>query len=120
VSEFVPGNPNDVAIHEHAAWQGAAPLYTDFIAPFTAFSGQLDIHLETSGLSITDRVLDVGCGPGALAGQLSEHAREVVGIDFADTMITEANLRYPELEFLQADAEKIPFDQAHFDVVIVN
>jgi SAM-dependent methyltransferase len=117
---FESGDPNAVAAHEHTAWQGAAPLYSDFIAPFTAFSGQLEIHLELSRLGSNDRVLDVGCGPGELANQLAKHAKEVIGIDFADAMISEASRRYPNLEFLQADAEQTPFDNARFDVVVVN
>ncbi len=120
VKTFTPGDPEVVASHEHKARQGAAPLYSDFIAPFTAFSGQLGIHLEQADLKPTDHVLDIGCGPGELAAQLAEKVEHMTGIDFADTMIAEARRRYPALEFHQADAEQLPFDGDQFDAVIVN
>lgn len=117
---FEQGEPDAVAAHEYAAWQGAAPVYSDFIAPFTAYSGQLALHMEQANLSETDNVLDVGCGPGQLSQQLALHAGKVTGIDFAEAMIEEAGRRFPDLEFLQADAESVPFEDAQFDVVIVN
>jgi len=117
---FTPGEPAAVAAHERAAWRGAAPLYSDFIAPFTAFSGQLQIHLKQALIGPTDHILDVGCGTGDLSDQLAAHVESVIGIDFADTMIAEAKRRHPRIEFYQSDAEELPFGDGQFDVVIVN
>ncbi len=79
-------------------------------------------------IAITDpprdaRVLDVACGPGHVSLAFAEVCREVVGID-----LTEAPLRIAEqsrqernianARFQLADADRIPFPDGHFDVVV--
>jgi ubiquinone/menaquinone biosynthesis C-methylase UbiE len=61
-------------------------------------------------------VLEVGCGTGTLLSMLSP-ARGV-GIDHSSKMVEIAAVKFPELEFLVADAEE--FDPGEtFDYVIV-
>ena len=72
----------------------------------------LDVDLSTS------RVLDVGCGFGYLTHRLSEYgARTTVGIDLMQHRIDEARTRYPSITFERADATKLPFDSASFDLI---
>ena len=113
-------DPHKVADHEHQAWQGAAPLYEEYISFMTACSGQLELVHEVSGISDDSVILDVGCGPGLLAAQLAPMVKSVVGIDFASNMIAEARSRFPDIEFHHADAENTPFDDHTFDCVILN
>ncbi len=113
-------DPQAVADQEHKTWQGAADDYVDFIAPFTATAGQLPILQEIGRISKQDSVLELGCGTGDLACQLNEIADRVVGIDFAENMIDIAARRFSDIEFKTADAEKVPFTDGAFDVVISN
>jgi demethylmenaquinone methyltransferase/2-methoxy-6-polyprenyl-1,4-benzoquinol methylase len=43
----------------------------------------------------------------------------VVGIDFSERMLERARRKAPELEWLQADVLKLPFQDASFDAVVV-
>ena len=120
MTDVLPKDPQSVANAEHRAWQAAASLYEDNVAFLTALSGQYELIQEVAGTEIDSAILDVGCGPGLLAAQLANSAKRVVGIDFSSNMIQEASSRFPQLEFHEADAEKIPFDDQTFDCVVVN
>ncbi len=111
---------DDVRKHEHEAWQGAAPLYSDFIAPFTAHSGQIDLHHEMSPIEKGQLVLDVGSGTGDVAIQLDRAGANVTGIDFAAEMVEVAKQRHPHINFIEADVESLPFENDAFDRAIAN
>jgi demethylmenaquinone methyltransferase/2-methoxy-6-polyprenyl-1,4-benzoquinol methylase len=67
-----------------------------------------------------DRVLDACCGTGDLAvAARKAGAGEVVGIDFSERMLERARRKAPELEWLQADVLKLPFEDASFDAAVV-
>jgi 2-polyprenyl-3-methyl-5-hydroxy-6-metoxy-1,4-benzoquinol methylase len=65
-----------------------------------------------------ERVLDVGCGDGTLAGELAAMGAEVVGIDVAEEPLRRARERHPGLELALVDGEG-PWELADgsFDVV---
>lgn len=67
-------------------------------------------------------VLDIGCGPGYLSLYLARRAEHVVGLDASPSMIRiarryrqEAGLR--NIDFLIADAHRMPFAPGSFDLV---
>jgi len=65
------------------------------------------------------RVLDVGCGTGALAVAILEQApqAEVVGIDPSAAFVEHARAHSPPgVRFEVADAQHLPFPDASFDV----
>lgn len=65
-------------------------------------------------------VLEVGCGQGWLTRQLLEALPEarVVGLDIRDDAIEFARELVPGAEFLVATGERLPFDDASFDLVV--
>ena len=75
------------------------------------------------------RVLEVGCGEGRLtalvaAQMVGEHGH-VTGIDMTPEMLAKARAAAAEMdaanvEFVESEAEQIPFPDASFDVVISN
>ncbi len=72
-----------------------------------------------------DRVLDVACGRGESARELVEHfGCHVVGIDYSKEKIQRANGLTEDVglsdraQFVQGDAEQLPFTNDFFDVVI--
>lgn len=68
-----------------------------------------------------DRVLDIGCGNGALAFDVAKKARKVTAIDMNDQNITTARKRYPaqNIEYLSGDAAEHTFPE-RFDVIILS
>jgi len=113
-------NADEIRDREHMAWQGAAPIYADYVAPFTAYSGQIGLHQEMGPLSAQQELLDVGCGTGDMAIQLADLGVNVTGIDFAADMISISKGRCPDIKFLEADVEQLPFEDDSFDRAIAN
>ena len=64
------------------------------------------------------RVLDVGCGLGALSAAAAARGAVVTGVDLAEGMLAEARRRHPDVEFVHADAEALPFADGAFDVAL--
>ncbi len=78
--------------------------------------------LEAARLEGGERVLDLGCGPGHTALAFAERAGEVVGLDLSASMLELARdaarrRGLSNLRFERGDAERLPFDDAEFDVV---
>ena len=69
------------------------------------------------------RVLDVGCGTGALCSVFNERGFFVTGVDPAGGMLVVAKKKKENegVHFLQADAlEGLPFEEDAFDLVIAS
>ena len=75
-----------------------------------------------------ERVLDLGSGAGTdslIAAQMVGNEGRVVGIDMTPQMLAKARAAAAELgatnvEFIECEAERLPFPDASFDVVISN
>jgi ubiquinone/menaquinone biosynthesis C-methylase UbiE len=64
-----------------------------------------------------ERVLDVGCGTGALAYAVADMAREVVAVDSDPSMVQAARAHAPaNVRVELADGERLPFGDGDFDV----
>lgn len=72
------------------------------------------------GLVAGKDVLDCACGEGYGSRLLADRARSVVGVDVDPEAVTHARKRYAadKLEFVEADALDLPFDDDRFDVVV--
>lgn len=73
------------------------------------------------GLRDCQRVLDVGCGTGAITGELAELAAgKVIGVDIDDSKLERAREAFGHvggLEFRHGDAQDLPFPDDTFDLV---
>lgn len=65
------------------------------------------------------RVLDLGCGTGALSAELAARGARVTGVDSSAAMIAKARALHPDLAFLDMDACALPWTDA-FDLVFSN
>jgi SAM-dependent methyltransferase len=74
--------------------------------------------LDAAGVQPGARVLDVACGPGRCAAAAAARGAVPLGLDAAAGMVAVARSRYPEIEFQQGDAERLPFADASFDAVV--
>ena len=65
------------------------------------------------------RVLDVGCGAGALSRAMARRAHHVLGLDISSTMLTAARARSPaNATYVEADAQSATIPDTPFDAVI--
>jgi arsenite methyltransferase len=75
-----------------------------------------------------ERVLDLGCGAGTdslVAAQMVGDRGRVTGIDMTPQMLAKARAAAAEMgasnvEFVEGEAERLPFADGSFDVVISN
>ena len=73
--------------------------------------------VDTVGSSPGDRVLDVGCGPGALTEELVRRlgAEAVAAVDPSETFVEECRRRNPGADVQAGRAEALPFPDGGFD-----
>ncbi len=66
-----------------------------------------------------ERILDLGCGTGALTREIADAGASVVGVDASPAMIAQAKQAFPDLKFEISDAVAMRFDQP-FDAIFSN
>ncbi len=95
----------------------AADAYDRFMGRYS--SKLASTFVDFAG--VTDgRVLDVGCGPGALTGELAERLGpgRVSAVDPSEPFVEAVRARYPEVEVERATAEELPFPDDGFDAAL--
>ena len=75
---------------------------------------------DLANVKAGQRVLDVGCGPGALTGELVRRvgAANVSAVDPSEPFIAAVRSRYPGVAAGVAPAEALPFTNGAFDAAI--
>src|SRR5947207_7288008 len=56
-----------------------------------------------------ERILDLGCGTGALTAEIAARGAEALGVDRSEEMIAQARKKFPELRFEVMDARELRF-----------
>src|SRR5947207_6839246 len=103
---------------EHEGWERVAHKYDSVWSSSTRqFIGPL---LDAAEVARGMSVLDVGCGPGYVSAAVTERGAIAVGIDFSREMVGIAKRMFPQIEFREGDAQKLPFTDASFDRVLTN
>jgi SAM-dependent methyltransferase len=78
--------------------------------------------VERVAVAPGERVLDIACGTGNAAIRAAEAGAQVVGVDLTpelfDAARAEAAAAGVDVEWVEGDAEELPFDDSGFDVVL--
>jgi SAM-dependent methyltransferase len=85
------------------------------------YSTQLAPQLANlARIRVVQRVVDVGCGPGALTAELVERVGPdgVCAVDPSESFVAAATARYPGVDVRRATAEQLPFEDAVFDAAL--
>ncbi len=92
---------NDIlSLGRSKAWRRAA---TKIIAP-------------TAGM----KILDLAAGTGSSSAPLAAAGADVIAADFSEGMLAAGRKARPNLNFVKADALKLPFEDGTFDVLTIS
>lgn len=100
---------------ERKGWESVAQAYHSYYATLTNQS--IDRLLDVLDLQPGARLLDIATGPGYVAASAAGRGVNVVGLDFAVSMVELARRLNPAIEFHVGDAEALPFPDQSFDAV---
>jgi SAM-dependent methyltransferase len=102
--------------------------YAHFFAPifgrlYRGVAQEVVAELAARGLSRRATILDLGCGPGDLALELTHRLRDarVVGLDLSPSMLQLASRHATtdgRLSFIVGKAENLPFSDESVDLVV--
>jgi SAM-dependent methyltransferase len=97
------------------------------VAPdaYDRFMGRYSVPLapqlaDFAGIGAGQRVLDVGCGPGALTTELVRRVgpRGVSAVDPSEPFVAAARERHPGVDVQRAAAEQLPFEDHEFEAAL--
>jgi len=97
------------------------------VAPdaYDRFMGRYSVQLapqlaDFAGVHAGQRAIDVGCGPGALTGELVERLGPdaVSAADPSESFVLAARERFPGVDVRRAAAEELPFPDHTFDAAL--
>jgi demethylmenaquinone methyltransferase/2-methoxy-6-polyprenyl-1,4-benzoquinol methylase len=76
--------------------------------------------VKAIGAGPADKVLDIAAGTGTSSVAIARRGAEVIALDFSHGMVEVGRQRHPEIEFVEGDAESLPFDDDTFDAVTIS
>jgi len=87
-----------------------------------AEAGSLDtehrgMKLMLSIASKKKNILDLGCGEGTRLSLIDGIDKKLTGIDLSEIAIKKAKSRNPEINFIQGNIERLPFNDERFDFI---
>lgn len=99
-----------------------------FDVPAEAYDRFMGVHsrqlapqlIDLARLGPGDKVLDVGCGPGALTTELVARlgAASVSAVDPSEPFVAAVRARHPGIDVQLAAAEALPYDNGVFDAAL--
>jgi SAM-dependent methyltransferase len=115
---------NDEAIDLGAVTQVQQQIWSrgDFAAVGVRIQVTAEQLVDAVDVIPGERVLDVACGAGNAAISASRRFADSVGLDYVPALLERGQERaaaeHFEIEFVEGDAQALPFDDASFDVVL--
>jgi len=76
--------------------------------------------VRLTGLQPGARVADLGCGSGAFTTLLARAGYDCVGLDISTKLLAVGRRKYPGIELVEGDIERLPFAPASFDGVLLS
>ena len=121
-SESVLRDYQTLSSGNHSIWDKFAPVYSQFVTGTPGNRSAYATMFRRIRKVVKGRnVLEIATGPGVIAKQIADEAKSMIATDFSEKMLAVARRgEVPEnLVFEQADACGLPYEDDHFDVVII-
>jgi ubiquinone/menaquinone biosynthesis C-methylase UbiE len=101
-------------------WNFAAPAYDQRCLQRFVYQPAQDEVIAALRAHQSRRVADVGCGTGILASRIADELlpEDVYGVDMSAGMLAQARRRSSSVQWKQAPAEQLPFDDGFLDAVV--
>ena len=101
--------------------EGHADWYVERFRTLAAEGADLvgEARLVDAMLPRGARVLDAGCGPGRIAGELHARGHDVVGVDVDPALVAAAETDHPGPQYLVADLAAFELDGDPFDAAVL-
>ena len=113
----------DQTVAEH--WNRRSRMYNSSVqrdyADSRAFREWKSVYTEAIGPG-TGRLMDCGCGPGTVTMYISDLGYRITDYDQSPEMLRTAKANAETLgidaEFVEGDAEEMPFEDGTFDIIV--
>src|SRR6266481_8787086 len=109
---------DDFARFEHESWQRVADKYDSVWSSLTRQF--IPYVLTEAKVAPSVSVLDVACGPGYVSAAAKQLGAVPTGMDFSENMVAIAKQMFPDIPFVQGDAQDLPGGGGSFDRVLIN
>ena len=109
---------DDFSKLEHDTWTRVTDLYDKSWANLT--KQFIEPLLDAAEVHAGMKVLDVACGPGYVSKAIHSKQAIPIGVDFSSSMVRLAKDFYPEIDFIEGDAQALNFPDGTFDAVVMN
>jgi ubiquinone/menaquinone biosynthesis C-methylase UbiE len=103
---------------EHEGWSRVSSLYDSSWAQLT--TQFIDPLLDAADVQPGLQVLDVACGPGYVSQHIHQRKAIPTGLDFSASMIALARKSYPQIKFVEGDAQQLMVPDASFERIVMN
>jgi len=110
--------PDEFTQFEHEGWERVADKYDSVWSSLTRQF--IPYLINTAKVKPGMSVLDVACGPGYVSDAVRKGGAIPKGIDFSEKMIAIAKTTFPDLSFVQGDAQNLQFVDRSLDRVLAN
>lgn len=103
-----------------AKFEGAPGAYVSYMGRFSTPLAPAFAAFALARVDPAQRVLDVGCGPGMLTGELvARHGAErVAAVDPSEDFVRAAAAAHPGVDVRVATAEQLPYDDRGFGAAL--
>lgn len=109
---------DEFARFEHEGWQRVAEKYDSVWSSLTRQF--IPYLIDAAQIAPGMRVLDVACGPGYVSAAATKLGAIPTGIDFSKKMVVIASRAFSGIDFIEGDAQKLPFADGRFERVLMN
>lgn len=101
--------------------EGHADWYVERFRKMAAEGADLvgEARLVDAMVARRSRILDAGCGPGRIAGELHARGHDVVGVDVDPALIAAAEVDHPGPRYAVADLATLAVDGEPFDAAVL-